>query len=384
MSYRGWLIASVTAAVLLVIAIVLATRQSPIDGGEPEPALKVSPVAPQPARKDVADSLSGEMLRSALEELCADRAVQAGDDAEDSGDTNTRLEPFDQWQQQLLSRLSVSPTPEHLVLAALLDEESATRIDLVGRAVSLNPHDAFTLWNAVHICSDEHEATGCPLRDWERRLLQGDGQNSETWIRVAANRHQARDLVGALEALQRAATSAETRAYWTETIEMAERGLAVAGDRSFPERATMAFGIAASTLPDYGDYWNMCKAQSATDVEWAYACLRYGETLENQGKTDIGTAIGLGIQMLALEALGDEDAHAGVERRKATRSRQWAQWGADKVSVAEQLVTSTPARFSSYLAAVRRHGEAGARALIVDEIDRLLQREPELVCASEP
>ena len=30
----------------------------------------------------------------------------------------------------------------------------------------------------------------------------------------------------------------------------------------------------------------MCKEQSAKNVDWAHACLAYGELVENQGKTD--------------------------------------------------------------------------------------------------
>jgi len=144
-----------------------------------------------------------------------------------------------------------------IAAVSLLDSGPASRVELIDRAVSLTPNDAFVLWGAVHICTEERDQTGCPLRAWENRLLEIDGQNSESWVRVAANRYQAGDQDKALDALRHAATSGETRAYWTESIEMIERGLAAGSDYSFPERAGMAFGFAASMLPDYGDYLSL-------------------------------------------------------------------------------------------------------------------------------
>jgi len=376
---RGRLIAFIAAAVLLVIAVVFAVRELPTDGAEAGTAADASFISSLLPARVAATGLPEKPPRPALEELCAAVANETGD----SGETNPRLLPFDELQEHLLGRLSVSPTAEHLILAAFLDDDSASRIGIIDRAVSSNRHDAFTLWNAVHICTEEHEATGCPLRDWEQQLLRVDGQNSESWIRVAANRYESRDLDGALEALKRAAASAETRAYWTETIEMAERGLAAGADLSFQERATMAFNIASSNLPLWGDYMDMCGAQSAIDVDWAYACLAYGRTLENQGRTFNGLLIGLAIQEASLEALSDRDGLARLEQRKAARSRELSALASDKMSMAEQLVTSTPDEFSSYLASVRRSGEWDAMAIVVEEASALIQHQPELACIPE-
>jgi hypothetical protein len=185
------------------------------------------------------------------------------------------------------------------------------------RAVALTPIDAFVLWGAVHICAEEREANGCLLRDWEERLLKVDGQNSESWIRVAANRYKAGEPDSALDALRHAATAAETRAYWADTIGMVERGFAAGSDYAFSERVLMAFGFAASELSNYRDYVTMCKEQSAKNVDWAYTCLAYGELVENQGKTDMGVSIARSIQLLALEALGGEEKLGGTPARDA-------------------------------------------------------------------
>lgn len=383
MTFRGRVAAAVAVG-LLTIAVVVGIGHDHADPG-PVVVKKVDPsLSLDPAVAQATTETPGDALRSALDDVCSGEPRSASDFARNIEQMQTRLEPFDLWQRRLLETLVQSSSAEHLHFAALLDRDPASQVELIRRAVSLDPNDAFTLWTAVHVCADKREATGCPLRDWERRLLQVDGQNSESWLRVAANRYQARDLDGALEALRRAATSAETRAYWTEAIEMAVRGYAVIGDRSFPERAAMAFGVAAANLPNVGDYVNMCKAQSEASVEWAYSCLAYGETVEKQGKTEVGVSIGLAIQLLALEALGESEKFAEVEQRKEARAKERRAMYSKIRPPMDELMVSTPALFSSYLASIRTYGEFEAWSLMADEIDRLLQREPELACARQP
>lgn len=384
MTFHGRVTFAVVAVGLLIVAAFVGIGHDP-DNPAPDETRKAAPaISPDPSAAPATAELPDDALRSALEDLCSGDVRSASDFARHIEQMQARLEPFDHWQRRLLETLAQSSSAEHLHFAALLDTDPASQIELIRRAVSLDPNDAFTLWTAVEVCAATREATACPLRDWEWRLLQVDGQNSESWMRVAANRYQARELNTALEALRRAATSAETRAYWTETIEMAERGYAVIGDRSFPERAAMAFGVAASALPSVGDYVNMCKAQSEASVEWAYACLAYGETAEKQGKTELGVSIGLAIQLLALEALGESEAFAEVEQRKEARAREKRALYSNNRAPIEEFIVSTPALFSSYLASVRTHGEFGAQSLLADEVQRLLQREPELACARQP
>lgn len=49
-------------------------------------------------------------------------------------------------------------------------------------------------------------------------------------------------------------------------------------------------------------------------------------------------------------------------------------------AVTTRPMLSNPTIFSAYLAAVRIHGEAGARAYLASETDRLLRQRTELAC----
>ena len=373
-------IAYVAAIALLGLAVTFGMLETSVDTIHVDTTDVIPSPSPVPAERSAAPGLADEDLRFALEDLCASRVQPSDDGNWVSEETQSETEWWNEQKRTISNRLSVSASAEHLYFAALLESESASQVELIDRAVSLSPNDALIQWGAVHICTKQHGATGCPLRAWEKRLTQIDGHNSESWIRVSANRYRAGDLGSALDALRHAASSAETPAYWTETIQMIERGFAASSDYSFPRRAGMAFGLAASKLPDYGDYVTMCKEQSAKSADWAYACLAYGELVENQGKTDAGVSIARSIQMLALEALGEADKRAAVEQRRQEDRQKMLDSIGGEYAVAELLMMSSPAGFSAYLAAVNTHGESGARAYLAKETRRLLKEQPELAC----
>lgn len=369
------------AAFAVSLAVILGTREAPVDPSDAETVLDLPESSSILPPELSPTELPQAELRSALTDLCRSDRKQAADKDSAADEIQAATDALNILRQNISGLLSVSSSTEHLHLAALIEDDSASQIKLLERAISQSPNDAFLLWRAMQICSDEKDATGCDLLNWERRLLTVDGQNSESWLRVAANRYKAGETDAALEAMRHAATAAETRIYWIETIEMVERGLAAAGsDYAFAERVRMAFGLAAAQVPSYGDFTTMCREQSLRSADWAYTCLGYGELAENQSKTDIGVSIGRAIQKLALEALGEEDKLAAVEaRRQSSRQERLVGIGKNYL-ITERVMFSNPAVFSAYLTAVRTHGEAGARAYLADETSRLLREQPELAC----
>jgi hypothetical protein len=367
-------------AALLVLAAILGYRGKQSDT-EIAAAAPITPeVQPITAAPATIGELPEEEIRSALTDVCSTNTPKSDGKQWAQEESQARIDAFNELKLSLSERLSASASAEHLHLAALLENEPALRIELLDRAISDNRDDAFLLWDAVQICSEIDEPTTCPLRNWERRLIAVDGQNSESWVRVAANRYAAGEYDTALDAMRYASTAAESRAYWTETIEMIDRGFAAGSDYAFPERAGMAVGVAAAKLPRYGDYVKMCKEQSAKNVDWAYACMAYGELVEYQGKTGMGIAIARIIQKLALEALGELEKAAEVEQRLQTHRQETVESIGDYNAVIERLIFSNPTFFYSYLAAVRSQGELEARLYLAEEIERLLEQQPELAC----
>ena len=368
------LLAVVVLTLLLYYFGQRENSESP-DPAAPAPiAANVEPTALPPPTFPAAD------LRSALTEVCSGNVAESAYLVLTKEEIQAATEILDELKSNLSERLSVSSTAEHLHMAALLEDDPGLRIELLERAIAKSPSDPFLIWGAVQMCSEAIEFTRCPLREWERLLIAADGQNSESWIRVAANRYAANDVNAALEAMRHASTAAESRTYWTETIEMSERGLAAASDLAFPERVAMAFGFAGAGVPYYQDYVSMCEERSSQSVDWAYACLAYGELLEAQGKTEIGAAVALSIQRVALQGLGDVDQTAKVKQRIEARRQAQRDSTKDFNPTATRLIFSNPAVYSAYLAAIRSDGEEAAQRQIAMEIERLIEERPDLAC----
>jgi hypothetical protein len=336
--------------------------------------------APAPGERPV--TIAPAEIESSLAKLCSGGDGDSADSTQRYDETTAQIEQYMDLIRLVKDNLVVSTEAEHLHLAALLETDKANRVDLISKAMARNPDDAYLVWDAVQICADTLDQYDCPLSVWEDRLITIDGQNSESWIQIATNRYDAGDVDEALQAMSRAATSAESRAYWTEAIEMIERGFAAGSDYSFSERAGAAFGIAASKLPDYGARVNMCKEQSARNAEWAYVCLAYGELLENQGKTDMGQSIARSVQKLALEAIESEEKLTALLDRQELYRRERSGLAGNVNSLDWRLIVSSPAIFSGYLAAVRTHGEVGARTYLRDETSRWLEQNHDLDCAA--
>ncbi|MEL7538178.1 MAG: hypothetical protein AAFM91_14120 [Pseudomonadota bacterium] len=309
-------------------------------------------------------------IRIALEKSCANFTSSDSPVIELPTDVYEGVDDPEAWFRELVSKMSVSSEPEHLYFAALIEDDPSSRLQLLKRAIQGNPNDALVVWGAVQACSEFDASPTCPLSEWEPMLIAVDGQNSETWIRIAANRYGSGELDAALSALRRAGSVAKSNDYWPEMIEMIERGLAASTDRSFSWRAGMAFGLAAANLPRVGDYTRMCRDQSQLSAEWAYACVDYGKRAEEHGKSMMTVDIGQAIQKYALQALGESALAAEVERRSRARSQQ----ASDAVSDGnELLIIATPALFHAYLDAVRLHGETSARLRFNAEIAQTLR-----------
>ncbi|MEM9317138.1 MAG: hypothetical protein AAGA95_21220 [Pseudomonadota bacterium] len=318
-------------------------------------------------------------LVSAVRTACDGRESLTDESEWAQLDAKERDEYFTALTQAVSERLSESTSAEHLHVAALLTDDPERRFTLMDRAIAIDPTDPILVWRAVQMCSGREAPARCESRDWERQLIAVDGENSESWIQIAANRYTEGDYDSALMALRRASTAAESRAYWPETVEMIERGLAASSDSPFPDRAKMAFGFAAVLLPSYYDQFTMCKDQSQKDSEWAYACLAYGELMEARAREEMSVSLARSIQRVALEASGEKKRAEEMMRRIEVRNRARLESYSERAPV-DRLIVSSPSVFSAYLAAVKAEGEESAMRAMSAEFERQLELRPKLAC----
>ena len=284
------------------------------------------------------------------------------------------VDDFKRREEGLVERLSASPESEHLHVAALIEKDFETSLQLMQRALEINPDSAVALWTAANMCTSPLKTAACPLDEWVQRLVKIDGHNSEAWMLAATTSYAAGDTDAALEAMRQAAAAPETRIFWPDILELAERSLAAGGDFSFAERVSMAFGLIR--MPDYRQYTKMCREQSAQNAQWAALCLAYGEHAEQQSKTRLGTAMARSIQSIALEEMGDRSGHAEIQARiQEIRAQRWADTKSGKDSWLGFALYSPPL-FEAYVKATRAVGEEEAAAYVMNEARRLLDQEP--------
>ncbi len=284
----------------------------------------------------------------------------------------------------LVRTLTTSSSAEHLQLAALLEQQPAKRLTLLQRALSTDPNNPMLIRDALDACVAINDSTLCDTGVLEDRLLSIDFQNSESWMRIAANRFDAGNTADALYAVRQAGSASESRTYWVETIELTERGLASTGGYVFQERAAVAFGVAAMKTPRYADYYRMCSKQSSDHEEWARACLAYGERLAAQSNTELGINIALGIQKLALTALGDLDQATALKQHIDTTRKRQIDRDMDEYILHEMLLMARPALFSEFLETVKSQGELQARRVLAERVRSLLDQDPDIACEAWP
>ena len=321
-------------------------------------------------------------LAQAVLDSCKSKDFFTDRDVTNREDLDDQMVEFEAKMDSVSRAFANSDSTDLIHLAAILTDNPEERVALIQRAIQSNPGQAFVYWTAVRICSSAPEDLECPLAQWEQRLTELDGQNSETWMRIAANRHTSGDRQGALIAVKNAAAAAESRVYFAETIDLADRGFAASGNFAQWENAGYAFALAASSLPNYGQYLQPCKTESATSAEWAHTCLQYGKTIEIQSKTIIGRAIALNIQKQALEALGDLEGAASLQQRIEAGRKERRLSLNERSKIAELVLVTNRRVFNAYVSDIATFGESGARSRLTTEVGRLIAENPESICQS--
>ena len=115
-----------------------------------------------------------------------------------------------------------------------------------------------------------------------------------------------------------------------------------------------------------------CRTRAPTSAEWADVCIRVGERLENDGRTVLTTAIGIGIQASMYELTNDSREHErALDRQRAFRARYEPL--IPQAARAEELEDATVMR--RYLEIFDAGGEFEAMRYLAEEVEARLPAE---------
>lgn len=347
--------AGITGGSLAVVALWLSNSVDDLSIPPPE----ASPAA-------VAGSAGDEIRAPEL------RPTAASEPGVDCGSQPASIDPDDlqqrqeQWASELqaaAAALSASADPEHLLVSAMLGHERGSPQSVLAyqRALAEDPDHPLILWMFLGACSRHPASKPCARGEIERRAIAVEGRNGALWARIAGYRSQAGDFDGALSALQEATTAPEFNDHWFDLLRIVERGFAASTSQSFTARMFAAFGVAA-TMVD-GRLSSVCRDRAIAAAEWQHACLGYGKRLEQDSRTLIYNAIGLGLQSAMYEIAGDSRAQALVEeKRVALRDYLYP----DVTHSA--LVENDERVLGDYLTMFETHGERAAMEYLKEEV----------------
>lgn len=299
-------------------------------------------------------------------------AVMENPDSTMNQEVNER--EFIDLQQRMASiadSLILSTDGDHVFAAAILGQSSGGRYELYDRANLMDPENrVYHFYQASHCM--RKDAT-CSLDSVLNDLVRVDADNSEALLLRAINRYKTDNPDLALNDLQMAATLPRTESYFADLVLLLEQAFSAAG-MGFSERAGLAFGIAASSIPPYGELSQMCVKMSESDENWKSACVNYLERAEQQASTEIGYAIALGVLNQIVQSGSDSRKQAEVASRyaayqKRSKARLRETMNADFDN--EFYLFESPRVFNDYLNHMKAHGEQSAQKFYDEEVKRL-------------
>jgi hypothetical protein len=312
---RGVVAAVAVALVAIALALLYANRYreviaEPDDQGIPAPSWSTHrPLATVEPTSGEDGSVASRSSRFD----CGPYDPNAGLSAQEIS------EVWDRRSAEIGRQLGMSDDSEHLVVAAFFTrhENPQRGFDLLARAAEASSDNPLVTWSWLQFCARPGDTCVGQIDKIEDRAIAADGGNAALWASVASIRRQRGDPYGALEALDIAASSPEYNAYFGEQVLMYDRALAASSDMSSIDRIVTAWGFPAATTDAAIDIYTHCRDEAEVSVEWRDYCLRLGEKMAEQGRTQMHTTVGLALQSKMYEISNDEPQQDRVDEIRA-------------------------------------------------------------------
>lgn len=361
--------ARVVTMVIVLVGIVLLASQL-IPDKDKEPAQPVSP--PEVSQDPTIEAREKTSLLGELQVLAFERSLvlrscaNAGDEKSDA----EKIAELEQLQQQVFSALQASTEAEHLLAMASINWRGRREdsLQLVAKAAALDPRDPLIAARLLELCK-EVDTCGRARAEAERNLIAADKANGLAWVQVARSRLQRNDETGALEAMQQAVAAAEVNNHFVEYVLLFDRALAASTGMAPNERMMAAMSFGAGAFSDYYMISKDCEEHALQSAEWLNLCLRLGERFEQDGKTFLTQAIGLGMQAQMLELGGDSREFEAVNLRKERHERDMHALS-ERTWRAEELGDATV--FRRYVEAFSTAGERAAMEYLAEVVEERL------------
>ncbi len=338
-----------------------------------EPAAAEPPAGPERSKDTIATTLSEDclVLNPALNPPFTDEKSR-----QIETDMATRM-------STARKQLRASKMREHRHVRAMMTKDYAERLKLLSQVLNDDPNNLLALWHAAHTCADLSRDLGCPFREWEQRLMQLDSQNSRVWLFVASNQYKAGKTADALDSLKRAATSAESRHYNKESMNMYQEAFASTGLFPSTEEVMLGVTFGMDWHPSYRLHEKMCFEQSEINVEWALACSDFGARNTSTLGLVAPSKSANAIHVNALRNLGQPEKARKIQNDFSSLTKSIQNFSRMHNDERKNLLLANPQMFEQALNYIRNEGEVAGYQHLSAELDKAYSRSNRPECNSE-
>ncbi len=271
-------------------------------------------------------------------------------------------------RESAIVSLQGSGSPMHWLAASILlaDTESELALQMLQDLATTEATASVAAWRMLILC-DQRKIAACNSPNIEALAIEADVDNGMMWAQVASRRLAAGRDEEAVEAMRRAIAARRFDMYFSEQLQVLERGFAAVTGWTFPERIIYGSDSIASNPSNLVTIREYCRRTDST--EWIGLCDELGERIYVEGGETSARLIGIEMRQAVLESRADDDQLAALEQDyldlKALQSALFEDAGALNLLLNDEQV------MRDFISTIDAHGEVEAALLLQERTDRL-------------
>ena len=352
-------------AAVVAIALVLILKRPEVDKARLPPVASVESLpSPELPTSEPAELVAPEPDHE------EEQAVDGDSDCADRYAEAVTMSNFEANQAvyEASDRIRASVDPELILAAASIDklkfpEQSMESLQRIGGENTSSPVALMTL---MDLC-DQRKSANCDRVAIERNIRRNHSANGVLWVGLAGQMLDAGREDAAFDAIGQAIAAPVFDNYFDDQLMLLERGLAASTDWSYAQRVFHSVEFAISNAPGVLPVIRLCETKQ--DGQWPMLCDQLAERLTDYEGDFGANAVGLELKTKMLEARGDSEGMAKLEKSIAGLKNMFEDEGQLKEMVNALLNDEVLLR--TFLENLSASGEIAAYRLLTDDIERI-------------
>jgi len=279
-------------------------------------------------------------------------------------------------QQQYLKSLYNSTSQDRRLEYALYAElpEDKSKRDLLLEYNEEFPNNPLVMMEALHLCNNSSK-NKCD-KNFVDTAIASDKNNGAMWLQSVfyfASQGNDEDIVKSISGLVKTSLFNERHG---ERIRRYAQALAGSSIPDFYTNVASGIGIEAARAAGYSHIVSWCR-KGRDDIEKANACLSLGRNLEKRSKILLSQLVGIAIQNLIHEAVGNTELIQLLEIKKEQLKKYWM---SEQFMKASSLMFHDEKLLRNWLNNLDEIGEVESLNVLIEEAISLSQTKGLSLC----